>query len=177
MLSYMNSTVRTLWKNMRNKEYRHSFLASHISNTIAAQIFMIREDRKWTQLTLAEKAGMKQSRISALEDPDFQNVEIATLRRLALAFDVGLSIRFVPFSEIAIQAGNLETSNLCIMDFNRDSLASSSQKGQIGVQTEAESQYFISSGGANANFEDDKRRASATSGDATRRPTYAGVVA
>src|ERR1700730_2314616 len=100
MLSRMNSTVRTLWKKMKSKEYRDSFVASHVSNIIASQIFMMRtrEDRKWTQTTLAEKAGMKQSRISAIEDPDFENVEIATLRRLASAFDVGLSVRFVPFS-------------------------------------------------------------------------------
>lgn len=107
---------------MKSKEYRESFVASHVSSTIAAQIFMMREDREWTQTILAEKAGMKQSRISAIEDPDFENVEIATLRRLASAFDVGLSVRFVPFSEIAVQAGNLETSDLCVMNFDRDAL-------------------------------------------------------
>jgi transcriptional regulator with XRE-family HTH domain len=128
MLSRMSSTIRTLWKRMKSKEYRESFVASHVSNTIAAQIFMMREDREWTQTILAEKAGMKQSRISALEDPDFENVEIATLRRLASAFDVGLSVRFVPFSEIAVQASNLETSDLCVMNFDRDALPMWEQK-------------------------------------------------
>lgn len=107
---------------MKSREYRESFVASHVSNTIAAQIFMMREDREWTQKALAEKAGMKQSRISAIEDPDFENIEIATLRRLASAFDVGLSVRFVPFSEIAVQAGNVGTSDLCVMNFDRDTL-------------------------------------------------------
>jgi transcriptional regulator with XRE-family HTH domain len=130
MLSRMSSTVQKLWKRMRNKEYRDSFVASYVSNTIAAQIFMMRtrEDRKWTQTILAEKAGMKQSRISAIEDPDFENVEIATLRRLASAFDVGLSVRFVPFSEIAVQAGDVKTSDLCVMDFDRDTLPMCEQK-------------------------------------------------
>lgn len=113
---------------MESNEYRESFVASHVSNTIAAQIFMMREDREWTQTKLAEKAGMKQSRISAIEDPDFENVELATLRRLASAFDVGLSVRFVPFSEIAVQAGNLETSDLCVMNFDRDALPMGEQK-------------------------------------------------
>jgi transcriptional regulator with XRE-family HTH domain len=128
MLSRMSSAVRTLWKGMKSREYRESFVASHVSNTIAAQIFMMREDRKWTQKALAEKAGMKQSRISAIEDPDFENIEIATLRRLASAFDVGLSVRFVPFSEIAVQAGNVGTSDLCVVDFRHDALPISEQK-------------------------------------------------
>lgn len=133
MLSRMSSTVRTLWKRMKSREYRESFVASHVSNTIAAQIFMMREDREWTQTALAEKAGMKQSRISAIEDPDFENVEIATLRRLASAFDVGLSVRFVPFSEIAVQAGNVGTSDLCVMDFDRDALPIWEQKSLAKV--------------------------------------------
>jgi transcriptional regulator with XRE-family HTH domain len=128
MLYRMSSTVRTIWKRMKSKEYRESFVASHVSNTIAAQIFMMREDREWTQTILAEKAGMKQSRISAIEDPDFENVEIATLRRLASAFDVGLSVRFVTFSEIAVHAGNIETQDLCVVDFRHDALPISEQK-------------------------------------------------
>ncbi len=134
MPSRMSSTIRNLWKRMKSKEYRDSFVASHVSNTVAAQIFTMREDRKWTQTALAQKAGMRQSRISALEDPDFENVELATLRRVASAFDVGLSVRFVPFSDIAVQAGNMGSEYICVADFAHDALPSYGQEFRYDVE-------------------------------------------
>jgi transcriptional regulator with XRE-family HTH domain len=123
MLRRISSMTKTIWKKVRSEKYRRSFVDAHISNTVAAQIAAMREDRKWTQTALAEKAGMKQSRISALEDPDFENVEIATLKRIAAACDVALTVRFVPFSELAIWAGNLDGSMFHVPDFCRDAFA------------------------------------------------------
>jgi len=60
----------------------------------------MRESKGWTQAQLAKAAGMKQSRISVLENPDYETMNLLTLRRLARAFDVALSIKFVPFSEL-----------------------------------------------------------------------------
>ena len=81
---------------MRGKAYRDSFVAAHVSNTIAAQIVALRTQRNWTQTRLAKEAGMKQSRISALEDPNNENIETKTLIRLASAFDIGLMVLFCP---------------------------------------------------------------------------------
>jgi transcriptional regulator with XRE-family HTH domain len=116
---------------MRNKAYRDGAVAAHISNTIAAQIAMMREARGWTQTVLAEKAGMKQSRISALEDPNFENVEIATLRRLASAFDVALTVRFIPFSGLASWTTTLSESDLVVPDFSQDALPHPATAGSI----------------------------------------------
>lgn len=99
--SRINSKVKAIWRKLRNKEYRDSFVASQISNTIAAQIFSLREARGWKQAEVAARAGMKQSRISDLEDPNYENYQTRTLVKLASAFDVGLVVRFVPFSELA----------------------------------------------------------------------------
>lgn len=129
MLSRINSTVKAIWKKMRNKEYRDSFVAAHISNTISAQINTMRQIRGWNQSELATRCDMRQSRISALEDPDIENVEIATLRRVASAFDVGLSVRFVPFSEIAQRASNLNNSDFNVQEYSKDSLVE--QKAHI----------------------------------------------
>lgn len=107
---------------MRSKEYRDSFVAAHVSNTISAQINSMRHARGWTQGELADRSGMRQPRISALEDPDFENVEIATLQRLASAFDVALSVRFVPFSEIAQRSSNLNNSDFNIREYLKDLL-------------------------------------------------------
>lgn len=107
---------------MRKKAYRDSYVAAHLSNTIAAQISAMRETRGWTQTQLAEKAGMKQSRISNLEDPNYENIEAATLRRIASAFDVGLTIRFAPFSEVVDWAASISDEKMDVPDFDHDAL-------------------------------------------------------
>lgn len=126
----ISTTVRNLWKKMASKEYRDSYVAGHISNTVASQILMLREARGWTQKDLAEKAGMGQSRISALEDPNYENIQVGTLRRLASAFDVGLTVRFVPFSEVATWTAELSTEKLLVPDFANDSAAFTTHSSQ-----------------------------------------------
>lgn len=105
---------------MARKSYRDAFVSAHLSNTVAAQISGLRQAKNWKQKDLAEKAGMKQSRISALEDPNYENIEIGTLKKLASAFDVGLTIRFVPFSELARWSVTLTEDKLVIADFEHD---------------------------------------------------------
>ena len=105
--------MNRIWKKLLgSQEYRDAYVAAHLSNTVAAQIAFLREREGWTQKELAQKAGMHQSRISALEDPNYENIEIATLRRLASAFEVGLTVRFVPFSEIIAWAGSSSPDKL-----------------------------------------------------------------
>lgn len=120
--SRINSKVKAIWKKLRDKEYRDSFVASQISNTIAAQIFSLREEHGWKQAEVAARAGMKQSRISDLEDPNYENYETRTLVKLASAFDVGLVIRFVPFSELAKWSANLSPRDFLPMEFSKDAI-------------------------------------------------------
>jgi transcriptional regulator with XRE-family HTH domain len=131
MLYRINSIAKAIWKKMLNKEYRDAFIVAHNSNTIAAQINAMRQARGWTQEDLASKCGMRQPRISALEDPDFENVEIITLQRLASAFDVGLSVSFVAFSEIARKSTSLESSDFNVPEFSKDGLAARKQDNSI----------------------------------------------
>ncbi len=81
------------------KQYRDVFGTS-ITGTTAAQIRAMREKREWNQHMLAEKAGMGQARISLLENPNYQNLSLNTLKRIANVFDVALLVRFVPFSKL-----------------------------------------------------------------------------
>jgi len=55
---------------------------------------------KWSQEQLATAAGMNQNAISRLESPEYGKATITTLKRLAAEFDVGLIVRFVPFSAV-----------------------------------------------------------------------------
>jgi transcriptional regulator with XRE-family HTH domain len=122
-------TAKKIWRMMQSKARRDAYVASHISNTVASQILMLRESNGWTQKQLAEKCGMRQSRISALEDPNYENFEAATLRRLASAFDVALTIRFIPFSELTGWTATLSSDNLTPVDFVNDSLPSETVAG------------------------------------------------
>jgi transcriptional regulator with XRE-family HTH domain len=81
------------------KRYRDVFGTS-ITGTTAAQIYAMREQRGWSQEELAQKVGMGQARISLLESPNYENLSLKTLKRLANVFDVALVVRFAPFSQL-----------------------------------------------------------------------------
>jgi transcriptional regulator with XRE-family HTH domain len=81
------------------KQYREVFGTS-ITGTTAAQIRAMRERRRMSQQELAEEVGMGQARISLLENPNYQGLSLATLKRIANAFDVALVVRFEPFSKL-----------------------------------------------------------------------------
>ncbi len=95
---------------LNDPEYRHEFFGSLISTSIAAQIKANRTDRDWSQKRLGEETGMKQSRISAMEDVNYQGWTIKTLRRLAEAFDVTLSVRFESFGKALDRFGRFQES-------------------------------------------------------------------
>jgi transcriptional regulator with XRE-family HTH domain len=119
---------------MKDKEYRESFVAAQISNTISAQIHTMRQTRGWTQAELASRCDMRQSRISALEDPDFDNVEIGTLRRIAAAFDVALMVRFVRFSEVARLSSSMNSAEFDVAEHGKDSIEKTKSPATINTQ-------------------------------------------
>lgn len=89
--------IKSIWKRLAHKSYRDSFVESRLSNNLSFQIYHMRESRKWTQDDLATHAGMKQPAISRLER-SIGSASLATLRKIASAFDVAVVVRFVPFS-------------------------------------------------------------------------------
>lgn len=98
----------------KSKKDRHRFLVNHLSANIAAQIFSLRTSpsRKWTQIRLAKEARIPQPRIPVYESPDYGAFSLATLKKLAYAFDVGLIIKFVTFDELAKEIANQCPENL-----------------------------------------------------------------
>lgn len=84
---------------LANKAYRDAF-GTEVQGSIARQIWIMRMERGWSQVQLARRAGMRQARISMLEDPNRPNLSIRTLKRIAKAFDVALEVRFISFGEL-----------------------------------------------------------------------------
>ena len=88
---------------MASRPFRRTFAASAVSDRLAMQIYSLRSTRGWTQERAALETGMAQPRISALES-DCHNVTMTTLRRIADAYDVGLQVKFVPFSSLLMES-------------------------------------------------------------------------
>lgn len=100
MQSDINTKRKGIWKRLSSKVFRDAFVAGELINSIGAQIFSLREQEGWTQTELAKRSGMAQARVSLLESASGENFNLNTLKRIAAAFDVALSVRFVPFSEL-----------------------------------------------------------------------------
>lgn len=114
--------ISKLWDKLRDPEYRAAFVGSQITMMIPFQIrAMLKSRPGWTQQTLSERTGMRQPRISALMTPGKTRPNIETLRRVAKAFDCGLMVRFVPFSELARWAGSFDPESFFVPSFDQDS--------------------------------------------------------
>src|SRR4051812_43019910 len=106
---------------LASKEYRDAFIAAEIATTIPLQIKALRKAKGWSQKQLAKAVGMPQGRISILENPDYEGaMNVRTLERLASAFDIGLVVRFAPFSEIVDWTSSLTAQNHHIPSFDSD---------------------------------------------------------
>jgi transcriptional regulator with XRE-family HTH domain len=96
----MSRLIERLKKAFSDFSYRHSYMESFLGSWVGAQIKALREARDLTQQQLADLTGMKQSRISEIENVNYGRWSIATLRRLAKTFDVALVVKFVSFGEV-----------------------------------------------------------------------------
>lgn len=118
------NTITAKWRqivaSLKEKAYRDAFVSDYITNGLAFQIRATREARGWTQADLGAKSGMAQETICLLENPDYGKFTLKTLKRLASAFDVGLCVRFVPFSELAHWATGISRQDLVIPDYEHD---------------------------------------------------------
>jgi transcriptional regulator with XRE-family HTH domain len=96
----MSDDIRKrLLREFPDPEYRHAYIESFLDSLIATQIRTHREVRGWTQEELAGLAETTQSAISRYERPDYSAWKLETLRKLAKAFDLALSVKFVSFGD------------------------------------------------------------------------------
>jgi transcriptional regulator with XRE-family HTH domain len=116
----MTTAKETLRSEFHDPEARHDYADIFLSSSIALQIKALRLQRGWSQETLAEKAGMKQSRISAMEQASYTGWSLSTLRRLAKAFDLALEVRFESFGTLLNDATSVSRNALERPSFSDD---------------------------------------------------------
>jgi DNA-binding XRE family transcriptional regulator len=89
----MSRWKRFYRKQMENKKLRAMVEQELATLEIGEKIAALREEEGMTQTRLAARAGMPSSKISAIESAP-QNLEIATLVRIARAANRKLKIKF-----------------------------------------------------------------------------------
>jgi transcriptional regulator with XRE-family HTH domain len=97
---------------LKDKEYRKELAIEHVNSTLAMQIRNLREKKGWKQSELATRSGKNQGNISHWEDPDYGRYSLTTLKDMAMAFDVALLVKFIPFSELVEDMVNLSETRL-----------------------------------------------------------------
>jgi transcriptional regulator with XRE-family HTH domain len=123
----LNSSENLQRRLSRSREARAQFVSSQIDKGVAYQIRALRDRQDLSQERLSEVVGMNQNAISRLESPRYGRPTISTLKRLAAAFDVGLIVRFVPFSHLVnwvsgtpfVEKG-LSTENMAVPSFGEE---------------------------------------------------------
>lgn len=111
---------KRLLTELRDKEYRDTFVEGHIRTGAAYQIRALRNARDLSQEELGERAEMTQSVIARLENPEYGKFSLTTLIKLASAFDVALLVRFVSFSELLRRTSDLSPKGLNAPSFDED---------------------------------------------------------
>jgi transcriptional regulator with XRE-family HTH domain len=114
------NTHSDLWQKLRNKEYRENFAALQLKRGVPFQIRALLKERGWTQEQLAEQASLTQGVVSRAQNPDYGNLTINTISRVAAGFDVAFVGRFVPFSELIDWFENLSEESGSIETFDRE---------------------------------------------------------
>jgi transcriptional regulator with XRE-family HTH domain len=97
----MSERSKTISRLRNDLDSRISYIKAKIGVLVPSKIRALRlKSNMPRQADLAKAAGMHQSRISMFETPGAANLTVETLARLAAVFKVGLTIDFVPFSEM-----------------------------------------------------------------------------
>ena len=95
------SEFEALWSKFANsKEYREHFVAAQVKRGIPLQVRQLLRDQDISQSELAERAKLTQGVVSRAADPDYGNLTLNTIIRIAAGFDVAFVGKFVPFSAL-----------------------------------------------------------------------------
>src|SRR5450755_1572386 len=134
---------KDLRNDLADKEYAHAYVDEFLNVSIATQLKVLREQQTLTQEELANLAGMKQERISVLENVNYSSWSINTLRKLAKALDVTLKVSFETFGSRLSDMGNVNTRSLQRMsreeEINRDNRRDATVQKSTIVEVQSDS--------------------------------------
>jgi transcriptional regulator with XRE-family HTH domain len=138
----MFELLKRLAEDFKDKIVRDVYCDEFLNATVATQIKVLREQRGLTQVQLAKLSGMKQSRIATMEDINYSSWTISTLRKLAKAFDVTLSVRFESFGEKLKEIESFSRRSLERPSFDDDLIIQMIEQGEVDMLSGARSAVF-----------------------------------
>lgn len=112
------SEFSQLWKKFaKSKKYREEFVAAQVKQGIPFQIRTLLKQIPLSQEELASRAGLTQGVISRAANPDYGNLTLNTIIRIAAGFDVAFVGEFVPFSELGRWFTGLSEASVRVSTF------------------------------------------------------------
>jgi transcriptional regulator with XRE-family HTH domain len=114
----------------QDKEYRDSYLETHVRSGIAYQIHALREKEGLNQKDFGDKIGKKQSVVCRLEDTEYGSVSVNTLLDIAKALDVALLVKFCSYPKFLEENKDLSPAALKVENIHGSYAASQA----VGVQ-------------------------------------------
>lgn len=132
-------SMSDLWEKLsRSKKYREHFVAAQVKQAMPFQIRALLKERGWSQDELAQHAGLTQGAVSRAANPQYGNLSLNTLVRIAAGFDVAFVGRFVPFGELDRWINNLSEETKKAISFDEEAR----RKEQEQVLAEARERAF-----------------------------------
>lgn len=117
----MNSPAK-IWDRLQQKAYRASYSDAQRTVLLPFQIAVLRESQGWSQEELAQRCGWSASRQAKIETVGEDALTWKTLEKLAAALDIGLLIKFAPFSELVKEEAVFDPNTFKIPSFEQDGL-------------------------------------------------------
>ena len=106
-----------LWDKFRNKQYRDQFVSAQVKRGIPFQIRSLLKNRGMSQEDLAASSGLTQGVISRSANPEYGNLTLNTIIRIASGFDIAFVGAFVPFSELETWFSRLDEKKIKVPSF------------------------------------------------------------
>jgi transcriptional regulator with XRE-family HTH domain len=114
------NTPNTLWEKLRNKQYREQLVAAQVKQGIPFQIRTLMKKMGLSQETLAARSGLSQGVVSRAANPNYGNLTLNTIIRIAAGFDVAFVGLFVPFSNIDKWFTTLSPEAVTVKNFTEE---------------------------------------------------------
>ena len=105
------------WHRLSSKEYRDAYSETQMSVDILFQVEALARSRNKTLSDLVKEADAPLAQLEG-EEP----ISPETLHRLAAVFDVGLMVRFVPFSDLVYWENVFDPNTFDVPSFEDDRL-------------------------------------------------------
>ena len=107
-------------RNFADFEYRHVYADEQMLIRLSFQLYYLRKQRGWSKVELAERAGLREVMITQMESGNYELWSIKTLKRLAEALDLRLTVSFESFGTILSEMFKCAPKYLERPSFNDD---------------------------------------------------------